>query len=301
LHQQRTQFILKPYNSTPDLQFVDQSNHSLPQSNMIPYSQYGRSMVMSPYRNRPIFEASDPPADRRDSERHHKTMLDYTFQKPLIMTPDVIKTRLPLEMIHESCNKACALYCIPNIPYAGPLASTARNVIFREVYNTWYVQNESCIVFGTFAAQLIGCWDDSSPKDVDGILKFHSELCTQVSVREKVLDDIDGLKTDNSPEVKCHHNFGLTPSFCAVVIIIDKEDWKNEGVLLVRTSDEKGLKTWPAVSSQGREQTESTISEKGMRLQLHEAVKYVLRMQLEVETQEEKALRLAPEVDWRTT
>jgi hypothetical protein len=73
--------------------------------------------------------------------------------------------------------------------------------------------------------------------------------------------------------------------------MIDKEDWERDGVLLVRTSDEEGLKTWPLPSNQAHGD--------GIRMMLWGAVAAVLAMQREVETVDERALRLAPGVEFR--
>lgn len=70
-------------------------------------------------------------------------------------------------------------------------------------------------------------------------------LCAQVERRENVLDDIYSLLPTTSDEAKCQSNFKSLPSFRAVVTIIDKEGWMNEGVLLVGTLDGELFKQWP--------------------------------------------------------
>ena len=245
--------------------------------------------VRSAYIVRPCADAEEAkiylPA-RSDYERSHKTTQDYQFYKPLIMASRTLQTRLSLNMLHKSCNKACAIYCIPNLPYFGTVDSTCRASLFRAVYDQWFVPNESCIVFGRFAAQLIGCWEDTSPKEVEDLIRMHEEYCAQVKLRHKVLDTIDLQESSTTLQAKHHSSFELLPTFSAFVIIVDKDNWRAEGVILARTSDQESLTKWPVGKGLVSE-------ERVQRLSLDKAVEFVLRLQYESETESQKALRLA--------
>lgn len=164
----------------------------------------------------PSFEVSECSGERAEHEERHRWAMDHSFYKSLIITPGLTDTRLPHERLHEACNKSCALYCIPNIPYTGPLTSNSRNNIFNAVYNAWNVPNECSIFYGAFATQLIGCWDGNSPKDIKSILKSHMPLCKQVQSREKDLGDVD--KSESALHVNYPEKFTLTSSYRAVVI-----------------------------------------------------------------------------------
>jgi len=247
------------------------------------------SNVMSAYVLRPCADAEEAkiylPA-RSEYERSHKTTQDYQFYKPLIMVSRTLQTRLSLNMLHKSCNKACAMYCIPKLPYFGPVDSTCRASLFRAVYDQWFVPDESCISFGTFAAQLIGCWEDTSPKEVEDLIGMHEEYCAQVKRRHKVLDGLDSQEPSSTLQVKHHSSFELLPTFSAFIIIVDKDNWREEGVLLARTSDEESLVKWPVGKGLVSE-------ERVQRLSLDKAVEFVLLIQRESETEFQKALRLA--------
>lgn len=80
----------------------------------------------------------------------------------------------------------------------------------------------------------VAFWDEESPKGIKGILGCHGKLCGQVEERMRLLDEID--RAEIEPFTEWHEYFELGLSFRSVVIVIDKEDWERDGVLLVRTS-----------------------------------------------------------------
>lgn len=94
--------------------------------------------------------------------------------------------------------------------------------MFSTVYNKWHIPYECNVIDNAFATQSIGCWNDDSPKDMDGILTSHIELCRQVERRQKVLDETDAMELP-SADVRFHGDFALAPLFRAVVIIIIKK------------------------------------------------------------------------------
>jgi hypothetical protein len=217
---------------------------------------------------------------RPEYEKAHKSSQDYQFRHPLVMTAVTVQSRLPLRVLHKSCNKDYAIYCIHII------SSFDLYQVFRRVYDKWFVPNECYIAYGSFVAQLIGCWEEGSPKRVDSVLQIHAELCTQVRRRcRKVLDGVDLLDPSSNP-ARCHGMFELLPTFATAVIVIDTEDWAKDGVLFVRTLDPGGLERWPV--SKGERRPEGT------RLGVEEAVGIVSQMQRDIETSDEKARRLAP-------
>jgi hypothetical protein len=158
--------------------------------------------------------------------------------------------------------------------------------------------NECCIAYGAFVAHFIGCGEEDSLKDVKKILKTHKQFCEQVGKRQKTLDEIDALLPSTLREVDCHSNFQMTPSFRSAIIIIDKEDWSNEGVLFVRTAYKEGLELWPIVAREEHGQDAVEGYGKGIRMILLDAVDLVIQMQLDIETEEQKALNQAPLVSW---
>lgn len=188
------------------------------------------------------------------------------------------------------------MYCIPKL--SRDSKHNSPQLLFQEVYATWYMPNERYIAYGAFPTQFIGSWEKDSPNDVDGILETHKQLCEQVEKRQKKLDEIDVLLPSTLREVSCHSNFEMTPSFRSAVIIIDKEDWMNEGVLFVRTQYKEGLELWPIIPSDAQGQNESIGYEKGARMTLVDAVDLVIQMQLDVETEEQKYLNQAPLVSY---
>jgi hypothetical protein len=77
-----------------------------------------------------------------------------------------------------------------------------------------------------------------------------------------------------SIQARCHANFELLPTCRATLIVLDKRNWKKERVLHVLVAD--------------------TNESKRIRISLEEAVEFVLQMQRENETEDQKARRLAP-------
>lgn len=191
------------------------------------YEEEDTSLINA-YSTKPTYGEGLPRSDtswREYREPPHKYMMYHSFAiRPLVMTPELLDSRMPLTTLHKFCNKGCAMYCIPNI------SRSSVYILFHEVYTTWHMPDECCIAYGAFVAQFIGCWKEDSPGDVEEILETHKQLCEQVGKRQKTLDGIDVLLPSTLREVNCHSNFEMTPSFRSAIIVIDKEDWSNEGV-----------------------------------------------------------------------
>ncbi|KAH7393581.1 hypothetical protein BKA64DRAFT_676532 [Cadophora sp. MPI-SDFR-AT-0126] len=223
---------------------------------------------------------------RPEEESGHRRVQESQWYQPLLLKSTTLDSRLPLTKIHRSCNKACAIYYIPRI-------HIGMSGFWRTVYNKWLVPNESDIEFGTFFAHFIACWDEDSPKQPDAILAAHKKLCEQVDSRQKVLDEIDVEEIQSF--TKWHEYFELGLSFRSIVIVVDKEDWKNDGVLLLRTSDPEGLAKWPiAVTDETIQTGLNTDGIIGTRVGLEGAMDVVLEMHRQSETETQKARRLKP-------
>ncbi|PVH72659.1 hypothetical protein DL98DRAFT_520387 [Cadophora sp. DSE1049] len=223
---------------------------------------------------------------RPEEESGHRRVQESQWYQPLLMKSTTLDSRLPLTKIHQSCNKACAIYCIPKI-------HIGMSGFWRAVYNKWLVPNEVDIEFGTFFAQFIACWDKDSPKLSDRILAVHRKLCEQVDSRQKVLDEIDAEEIE--PFTKWHESFELGLSFRSVIIIVDKENWKDEGVLLVRTSDPEGQVKWPMGVVDEPSEDRAVLDESEVtRLSLESAMDVVLEMYRQSESETQQARRLKP-------
>lgn len=66
----------------------------------------------------------------------------------------------------------------------------------------------------------------------------------------------------------------------------------------MRTLYKEGLELWPIVASEEQGQNKLKGYDKGTRMTLLDAVDLVIQMQLDVETEEQKALNQAPLVSW---
>ncbi|KAG4412449.1 hypothetical protein IFR04_014413 [Cadophora malorum] len=223
---------------------------------------------------------------RPEEESGHRRVQESQWYQPLVMKSSTFDSRLPLTEIHQACNKACAIYCIPKI-------HIGMSGFWRAVYNKWFVPNEVDIEFGTFFAQFIACWDDDSAKQPDAILTAHKKLCEQVESRQKILDEIDAEEIE--PFTEWHEYFELGLSFRSAVIVVDREDWENDGVLLLRTSDTEGLAKWPIDVNDEKIQAGLGVDGGAVtRLSLESAIDVLLEMYRQSESESQKARRLKP-------
>ncbi|KAK0099638.1 hypothetical protein ONS95_013466 [Cadophora gregata] len=224
---------------------------------------------------------------RPEEESGHRRIQESQWYQPLVLQSNTLDSRLSLAKIHRSCNKACAIYCIPKI-------HIGMSGFWRGVYDKWFIPNNGVdIEFGTFFAHFIACWYEESPNEVEAILEVHERLCRQVEKRQGVLDEIDKEETERFKRYHKFYELGL--AFRSVFIIVDKPDWKNEGVLLVRTGDAEGLRKWPIGSEAEKIGFGAVGDGRGIaRLSLEKAMEVVLGMYHQSESETQTARRLKP-------
>lgn len=177
-------------------------------------------------------------------QRHYENQ-KAVHLSPFILTAASRHARLSLETMYDFCHKGCAMYITAQ---PGPDATlTERRLLdmFDHLYGLvgQKQMTDMDLLRGRFPCKFIASWTPNSPREVGDILAAHRDLCAQVRLRQKKLDAEDAALPGAEPAR--HKGFELHPLFRALVVVMDRPDWEQEDVLLVRTGDDRSLRCGP--------------------------------------------------------
>jgi hypothetical protein len=158
-----------------------------------------------------------------------------------MITAATRNARLPLETMYDFCLKACAIYITAPL---GPGALTQSHLI--DIFDYFYerMDREAALADDTmlraaFPCKFLACWAPNSPRAIAEIVDMHQAICSQIHARQTVLDAEDALAPGANPSR--HEEYRLHPLFRALFIVMDRSDWHEHEVQLIRTGDDEEL------------------------------------------------------------
>ncbi|MCJ1479283.1 hypothetical protein MMC13_007968 [Lambiella insularis] len=139
-----------------------------------------------------------------------------------------------LELTSDDCRSFCWKDCI--IYGNVPVKPFAAYDMFRAVYREWYPYRHmgQDISLGSFFAQYLQL---ATPKPLSDVIQFHNMLCEHITRLQSSIKRPSTLHPGQpdyrEPGFQEDPPYRLRPTFPVVFIVVDSDDWKNAGVLVV--------------------------------------------------------------------
>jgi hypothetical protein len=170
-------------------------------------------------------------------KRHHRNQ-QRLHVHPFVLSAPRQLGMMDSETLYDFCRKGCAVY-ITTPPVHGGVSLLE---MFNYLYGALHPQTDLDLALGGFPSKFIACWAATSPREVSDILEAHRGICDQVTAPK---DDTVNTDADNaaSPEADAirHSQHELHPLFRALLLVVDKPNWQENDVQLVRTGDDRDL------------------------------------------------------------
>ncbi|KAL1969744.1 hypothetical protein VTN77DRAFT_8297 [Rasamsonia byssochlamydoides] len=184
------------------------------------------------------------------SERRLLLMRQMDYQRnshvsPFVVTTTTGHTRLPLEAMYDFCLKGCAMYITAPLGQGSPLSLTQHDLLamFDHLCERIDWDAHPDAVLGDFPCKFLACSAPDSPREIAEILETHRSICSQIRARQGELDAEDAATPGANPAQ--HARYRLHPLFRALLVIMDRPDWHEHEVQLVRTGDDDDLRCGP--------------------------------------------------------
>lgn len=183
------------------------------------------------------------------SERRLLLMRQLDYQRTLHVSPYVVTattghTRLPLDTMYDFCWKGCAMYITAPLGPGSPLTQRDLLAMFEHLCERidWDARPDAAAL-GEFPCKFLACQAPDSPRGIAEILETHRRICAQIRARQTVLDAQDVAAPEADPAR--HARYRLHPLFRALLVVMDRPDWQEHDVQLVRTGDDEDLRYGP--------------------------------------------------------
>ncbi|KAL2222023.1 hypothetical protein M432DRAFT_205885 [Thermoascus aurantiacus ATCC 26904] len=185
------------------------------------------------------------PTSNRDAQiKRHYELQKAHHLAPYILNAGNRPDRIDLESMYDFCHKGCAMYItVPLGPIDGRVEQLLLDM-FHHLYGRLGQLTDADLVRGKFPCKFVASWAQTSPREVGDIVAAHRSLCAQISLRERALNDAAGAADPRADPAR-HALYELHPLFRALLVIMDRPNWKEDEVLLVRTGDDGGLRCGP--------------------------------------------------------
>jgi hypothetical protein len=181
------------------------------------------------------------------SERRLLLQRQKDYQRSLHVSPYVVTAatghaRLPLTIMYDFCLKGCAMYITAPMGIGSVLTQHSLLEMYNHLCERFDWEGTPDAPLGGFPCKFLAV-RNNSPRRVSDILETHRRICSQVSARQRVLDAQDAVLPDANPAR--HVRYRLHPLFRALLVIMDRPDWHQHEVQLVRTGDDDELRCGP--------------------------------------------------------
>ncbi|KAH8696701.1 hypothetical protein BGW36DRAFT_190884 [Talaromyces proteolyticus] len=186
-----------------------------------------------------------PSNERTLVVRRHLEVQKRLHLSPYMITAATGNIRLPLSTMYDFCLKPCAVYITTPL---GPANAGHEHLLwifnyFCKKLDMKAALADDSVLIDAFPCKLLACWSPSSPQDVNQILQIHRSVCSQIEDRQAVLNAEDALVpgVDSSR----HGEFYLHPLFRSICIIMDRLDWQEPEIQVLRTGEDEHLRIGP--------------------------------------------------------
>lgn len=194
-------------------------------------------------------------SERRQLLRRRLDQQRILHVSPYVVTPTTGQTRMPLETMYDFCLKGCAMYITAPMAPGSSLTKHDLLEMFDHVCERLDWEANPDALLGGFPCKFLACRtatnldiynnnnNNNNTWRVDDILEMHRRICSQIRARQIVLDAQDAVAP--SANALRHAQYRLHPLFRALFVIMDRPNWREHEVQLVRTGDDDELRCGP--------------------------------------------------------